>query len=113
MRLLPSFVHNVREGIKAGYRPCCIAWFSVIFNPILSYFPQAQFRYHKWLWWRLPGNWSIFSIQYIPCPLCMVRRSFDKSDPFAGRAPLDVSLEDYEEMMEEYGHELFMDEEPH
>jgi hypothetical protein len=105
---LASVFNDLNKGHKAGFRKCCIAWFAFVYHPAIDLFPELKFRYFRRLWWRLPGSWSIYNVQYIPCPLCMARRSFDKSEPFHGyRPPVDMTLEDYDEIMGE----MMLDEE--
>jgi hypothetical protein len=116
MRLLRSLIQDLELGHESGFRVCCIAWFVLVFHPLCEVRPRLKERYTRWLWWHLPGDWAPYNVQYIPCPMCIMRGSFDKtSNPFAVRVP-DVTLQDYEELISAedfFDDPLFPDEEFH
>jgi len=96
VKLIEHILSNAQKGMDNGYRKCCIAWFSLVWNPLLSDLEPIRYRYHKAIWRRIPIGYAPTQVQYIPCPLCLLRKSFDY-DP---EAPAFTAKE-LEEMMDE------------
>jgi hypothetical protein len=77
-------IDDIKYGIKSGYKPCCIAWFVLIWCPFLKLF-HLDNRHGHWVGIYNGGRiyigpknlsliakihkfWTARGIGYIPCP---------------------------------------------
>lgn len=67
------FLRNIQCGIHSGFKPCCIAFFSLVAEPL---YELKRFELARKIRERLVPR--KLNKGYIPCPLCIYRGSFVK-----------------------------------
>lgn len=77
LRALRRLSLDVRMGHCSGFRPCCIAFFTLVWSPVArgsvdEHCVIHRGRLHQWYWDLLLST----HVQYVPCPLCLLRRDY-------------------------------------
>lgn len=65
---------NIKCGHHSGFKPCCIAWYSTIWQVIIRY-PEVRNEYIKFVKTGFAGKGHP---GYIPCPKCSIKEDFVK-----------------------------------
>lgn len=69
------FVKNVKCGRHSGFKPCCVAWYSTIWQLIIKY-PEIRSEYTKFM---RSGFSDKGHPGYIACPKCCLKEDFVKA----------------------------------
>lgn len=65
---------NIKCGHHSGFKPCCIAWYSTVWQTIIKH-PRIRKTYIRFIRSSFPKDGHP---GYIPCPKCTLKRDFVK-----------------------------------